>query len=414
MPEFVYTAVDRSGTRREGRVSADNSAIAVGRLRAQGLEVERIRAAAPEQTVELRGAGPSIGSRLAREVVLPVASGVPLKDLALFYRQLATLVSAGMALYQALVALEGQTRNARLRSILQESQAHVVGGGRLSDVFERHRYVFTELQIALLRAAEHGGMLEDALKRLAEYLEQELALRRMISRLTLYPKLVLLSALFILGRSFFTDGMPAFSKLIVGSMGKTDYTGWDYFVDTALVLVVLGAVLLAVMAVARTVLFRSPAAREMWERLKLGVPGVGGVAKSFAATRFGRAFGAMYGAGVTMGAAVRVAGQASGSRLIASAVERAMDRVERGEPLSSALSSAGVLPPLVLDMLRTGEQTGNLDTMMTKAADHLEGEAETRAHQYSHLFATGVYLLVAILVGFAVVSFWTSYAGGYG
>jgi len=122
----------------------------------------------------------------------------------------------------------------------------------------------------------------------------------------------------------------------------------------------------------------------------------------------------MYGAGVTMGAAVRVAGQASGSRLIASAVERAMDRVERGEPLSSALSSAGVLPPLVLDMLRTGEQTGNLDTMMTKAADHLEGEAETRAHQYSHLFATGVYLLVAILVGFAVVSFWTSYAGGYG
>ena len=343
-----------------------------------------------------------------------MASGVPLKDLALFYRQLATLVSAGMALYQALVALEGQTRNARLRSILQESQAHVVGGGRLSDVFERHRYVFTELQIALLRAAEHGGMLEDALKRLAEYLEQELALRRMISRLTLYPKLVLLSALFILGRSFFTDGMPAFSKLIVGSMGKTDYTGWDYFVDTALVLVVLGAVLLAVMAVARTVLFRSPAAREMWERLKLGVPGVGGVAKSFAATRFGRAFGAMYGAGVTMGAAVRVAGQASGSRLIASAVERAMDRVERGEPLSSALSSAGVLPPLVLDMLRTGEQTGNLDTMMTKAADHLEGEAETRAHQYSHLFATGVYLLVAILVGFAVVSFWTSYAGGYG
>jgi type II secretory pathway component PulF len=290
----------------------------------------------------------------------------------------------------------------------------VVGGGRLSDVFERHRYLFPELQIAMLRAAEHGGMLEDTLKRLAEYLEKELALRRMISRLTLYPKLVLLSALFILGRSFFTDGIPAVSKLIVGSMGKAAYGGWDYFLDTAFVLLVLGAGTVATIAVARTALFRSPVAREVWERLKLSVPGVGGVVRSFAATRFGRAFGAMYGAGVSLGAAVRVAGVASGSGLIAASVERAMDRVERGEPLSRALSSAGVFPALVLDMLRTGEQTGNLDTMMSKAADHLEGEAETRAHMYSHIFATAVYLLVAILVAFAVVRFWASYAGGFG
>lgn len=414
MPDFSYTAYDRAGKPVEGKVRAESSAVALGRLRAQGLEVERIRPAAPEPTISVPSSGPSFGEWISREVVGPVASGAPLKDLAVFYRQLATLISAGMPLFQALAALEAQTRNARLRAVLADCQRQVMGGGHLSDVFERHRYVFSELQIAMLRAAEQTGALEGALERLAEYLEKELNLRRMISRLTLYPKLVLLSALFILGRSFFSDGTPAFSKLIIGSMGRGAYSGWDYALDTALVLVVLAGIVLLGLLVSRTLLFRSPAVRTAWERVKYAVPGIGGVSLSFALTRFGRAFGAMYGAGVTLSGAVRAAAQASGSYRIASSVDSAVQRVERGEALSSALAGSGVFPPLVLDMLRTGEQTGNLDAMMLKVSDHLEGEAETRAHQYSHLFATGVYLAVAVLVGFAVVSFYAGYASGFG
>lgn len=412
MSEFVYTARTRSGASVEGRISAPSSALAVGRLHAQGLEVQRIRPAVAEATEQLPGK-PLVG-RVAEQVLYPIVSGVALRDAAAMYRQLATLVGAGLPLYQALASCESQTRNGRLKAILRECQTHVVGGGRLSEVLERHRYVFSDLQLAMLRAAEYGGTLDSTLDRLATYLEKELALRRTISRLTLYPKLVALSALFILGRSFFSDGMPAISKLIVGSMGKMSYSGSDYLSDTLLVLGALAIAAFAAIAVYRTIVYRSPTMRRLLEQMKLATPGIGKVARGFALTRFGRAFGALYAAGLPMTEAVAIAGQASGSFHIMEASQRAVDAVQRGESLSNAFAGTGGLSPMVLDMLRTGEQTGNLDYMMEKVSEHLEGESETRAYQYSHIFATGIYLIVALLVGYAVVQFYAGYATGLG
>lgn len=411
MREFLYDARDPAGAPVQGRIAAENSALAVARLRSQGLSVERIR---PAETAGGSTRDRRMGERLLAETIYPVASGVGLTDLAVFYRQMATLIGAGMPLYQCLVSLAAQTRNARLRTILLEAQQHVMQGGRLSEVMDRHRYVFSDLQRDMVRTAEFTGTLESTLLRLAEYLEREIHLRRMISRLTLYPKIVLLSALFILGGSFFSDGMPAFSKLIVGSIGRGGYGGVDYLKDTLLILIILLLAFVGSKAVAATVLYRSPTAGELWERFKFSVPGVGKVSRAFAITRFGRALSALYGAGVPLSSALESAGRASGSRTIAVLVNRAILRVERGEALSQALASGGFMDPLFLDMLRTGEQTGNLDAMVSKVADHLEAEAETRAHQYSHIFATAVYLAVAILVGFAVVSFYMSYGSGLG
>ncbi|MBM3492932.1 MAG: type II secretion system F family protein [Armatimonadetes bacterium] len=420
MGEYVYVARGKDGGVVEGRISAPGTALALGRLKAQGLEVERIRAAGREGSgASQRGAeaSPSSSSwttRAAEQIVFPVASGVPLGHLATFFRQLATLVGAGIPLVQALVSCEAQGHNVRLKAILRDCQAHTMAGGRLSEALERHRYAFTELHLAMLRAAEYGGSLEGTLDRLATYLEQELALRRSISRLTLYPKLVAFSALFILGKSFFSDGMPAISKLIIGSIGRSTYDGVAYFMDTAMVLAIVGAAVVGSLIVGRTLAYRSPAFRLGIERFKLALPGVGGVSRGFALTRFGRAFAAMYAAGLPMSEAIRVAAHASGSFVLRSGAERAVEAVERGEALSAAFARTGVLPPLVLDMMRTGEQTGNLDTMMGKVADHLEGESETRAYQYSHIFATAVYLVVAVLVGFAIVRFWSGYAAGAG
>jgi type II secretory pathway component PulF len=411
--EFVFAARDPSGARIEGRIAAENSAIAVARLRAQGLNVERIRAM--ESPVQAAAPSPRGGvERALRQTVYSAAPGVSLKDLAVLYRQMATLVSAGMPLYQVLVSLEAQTRNNRLRTILRECQAQVMAGGRLSDVLEQHRYAFSDLQIEMIRAAEQGGTLEETLTRLADYLERELNLRRLISQLTLYPKLVLLAALFILGKSFFGDGTPAFSKVIIGALGRTTYTGWDYFMDTALILIELVIAYVVITAVGRAAMVRFPSLRETWERVVVAVPGVGGVSRAFALTRFGRAFSAMYSAGVPLSSAVASAASASGSAIIGAAVGRAVSRVERGESLSVALAETGAFNSLFLDMLRTGEQTGDLDNMVRRAADHLESEAEAKAYQYSHIFSTVVYLIVAVLVGFAVIRFYMGYASSIG
>jgi len=406
MPDFTYTARDRAGRTIQGVIHADNSALAAGKVREMGLSIERIRA------VETARRQVGLGRLFAENFVYPVVSGVPLRALALFYRQFATLIDAGLPLYQSLVTLENQTKNQKLREIIRGCQAQVQAGGKLSDVLAGYPWVFSELQLEMIRAAEHGGMLDDMLRRIAAYLEQEIALRQLISRLTFYPKIVLVMAVMILGKGFFQDGLPALSKLVLGSIGKAEYGFLAYLFDTLFSAGLVALAVFAVVAVARITLFQSDEARVGWERFKMALPGLGSVSRQFALAKFGRAFGTMYAAGLPLMAAMRVAGNASGSRILAAAMRRAIHAVEQGVPMSRALRETGAFPGMVIDMLHTGEQTGNLDTMMTKVSEYLEGEAETKAHAYSHIFATVVYLVVAAIVGLAVVRFYSGYAGG--
>jgi type II secretory pathway component PulF len=409
----------------EGTIEAANSALAAGRIREMGYEVERVRAVdspggsvrrqkRPRGEVGMRMPGGTTVSQRAKEnLVYPVISGVLLKDVAVFYRQLATMIHAGIPLYQSLVTLEGQTRNPKLKEVLRSSQRQVEMGGKLSDVFVAYPWVFTEIQIEMIRAGEHGGLLDEMLNRIADYLEQELALRRLISRLTIYPRIVVFIAWMLLGVRFFTDMMPAFSKLVIGMMKpEFGYTVTDYLMDTVGSMLILGAFIFGIYAFCRIVLFHNQNARESYERFKMSLPGIGKVAKQFALARFGRSFGAMYAGGLALNTAIRVAGNASGSRIIQRATERALHEVERGAVLSQAFAATGVFPPIVLDMLHTGEQTGNVDAMMSKAAEYLEGDAEAKAHLYSHIFAAGVGLLVALLIGVAVIRFYMGYIGG--
>lgn len=405
MPDYTYTAKDRTGRPVEGTIYAENSALAAGKVREMGFFPERLRAVDPARPQS------SISRRFAENFIYPAVNGVPLKELALFYRQFSTLIAAGLPLYQSLMTLESQTRNSKLKEILRNCQTQVQSGGKLSDVFANYNWVFNELQIEMIRAAEHGGMMDRMLIRISDYLEQEIALRQMISRLTLYPKIVSVVALLILGKSFFMTGTPAIARLILGMIGKAEYSGMDYMNDT---FIFLGLVLLgifAVVAFCRIVLFQSEAAQESYERFKMSIPGLGQVVKKFALAKFGRAFGAMYEAGMPLQVAIRVGGNASGSKVISRATRRAWTATERGAVLSQAFRETGVFPNMVIDMLHTGEQTGNVDAMMTKVAEYLEGDAETKAHMYSHIFAVGVGLLVAILVGFAIIRFYMGIAG---
>ena len=144
----------------------------------------------------------------------------------------------------------------------------------------------------------------------------------------------------------------------------------------------------------------------------MSLPGLGSAVRGFALAKFGRAFAAMYEAGLQLNTAVRVAGNASGSKVIAKATTRAISAFERGGLLSVAFRATGVFPPLVLDMLHTGEQTGNVDAMMNKAAEYLEDEAESKAHLYSNIFAVAVLLIVGLFVGMAIIRFYMGYFSG--
>ena len=411
MQEFSYTARDNRGEVVQGTVQAENSALAVGKVQAMGLKVDRVRVLFSQEFPTAKQVNPESSSskfmkQAADALIYPVVSGVPPGVLAIFYRQFATLINAGMPLYQSLMTLEKQTHNARLQQAIHECQRRVEMGGRLSEALAMYPHIFSSLQLEMIRAAEQGGMLETMLERISEYLEQEQAMRQMISRLTLYPKLVLGSAVLILGKSAFTGGgMPAVSKLILGgSFGS-------YLMETVVFVAEIAVVIFAAVALCRVLLFRSPQMRVGYERIKLAMPGLGDVVKKVALARFGRAFGALYSAGIPLSTAVRIAGQASGSYAVMRDTEAAALAAERGLTLSETFRQSGFFSPVVVDMLHTGEQTGNMDTMMVKVAEYLEGEAETKAHRNAHIFSVVLYLIIAVMIGYSIINQWGQIAG---
>ena len=204
----------------------------------------------------------SLKQRFLETMVYPVFSGVVIKELAPFLRQFATLIDAGLPLYQALVALEKNTPNQKLKEMAREGQRQVQAGGRFSDVMAAYPWIFQPMQVAMIRAAEQGGMLDQVLRQVADYIEHEMEIRRLISRETLYPKITLFVALMILGRPGFTSGLPAVSSLVLGSMGKAAYTFSNYLMDTVGFGLLIAIPIVAIAIACRLFLFNIAGVRE--------------------------------------------------------------------------------------------------------------------------------------------------------
>ena len=352
----------------------------------------------------------SFGRKFAETLVYPIFAGVTFKSLPPFFRSFATLINAGIPLYQALGSLEAATSNAKLKEVARAGQRQVEAGGHFSDVMAAYPWVFQPVQIELVRAAEQGGMLDQALLQIADYVEHELEIRRMISRETLQPKITLTIAFLILGRPGFSGAMPAVSALVVGTMGKMAYTMADYLKDTFGFALTLLVPLLILTALFRLVLFNISGIREAYDSFKMSVPVVGNIVKMFALSRFTRTFAALYRGGFAMGSCLRIAGDGCGNAVLRRAAYRAVPYAEQGGLVSDAMQS--VMPPIALNMMRTGETTGNMDTMLDKVAEYYESEGKLKSNQGAKILGVVVFLVVAYFVATAIIGFYTG--GSYG
>ncbi len=352
----------------------------------------------------------SIALRFKEAFVYPVISGIVLKDLVAYYRQFATLINAGMPMYQALIGLEGQTRNRRLREATRLAAMHVQRGGRLSDFMASQPTVFPRLHVEMIGAAEKGGMLDSVLRQIADDVEHELQMKRMLLVEILFPTATLIAAFMLLGAHFFVDGMPAISKLVLGSMGKQAYTFMDYLNDTIFFALKMLIPAFFVVALFRLVLFRLPTVREIYDTAKTVIPGIGGVIKGFALARFMRIFAALYRTGFTMSTALGIAGEAAGNVLLRNAALKAVVHAERGGLISDELQRSGFVPEIALNMIRSGETSGNLDELLTKSAEYFEEECKVKSRQLGVAFGVVVLLLVGMLVMFALIRFYGGYA----
>jgi len=271
MPTYQYIAKDSAGQTRSGMMEAETNSVAVARLREQGLWVTRLHA---------HGVRASASSGGVRERLIdPIWSGVSLRDLAFFFRQFATLIDAGMPINQALSTLAPQAPNAKLRQIVAQIAAQVQNGSQLSAAMRRFPWVFSSLQVHMIEAAEAGGLLDQMMLRIADYLEREYEIRQKVKQKTLYPKLVLLAAIFI----------PNIVILIFG--GLMPYLHSTLF--TVLPFLLGG---LAIWAACRLGFQWSPF-RYAYDTVKLNLPVVGGLIRKQVTGKFARGLSALYGAG---------------------------------------------------------------------------------------------------------------------
>lgn len=388
MREYVFIGRDKHGNRVEGSVSAENSARALGQVCAMGYSAETVRAVSVTMT-------PKKAPRLLLDsLVYAFRADARLKELRHFYHQFGALIAAGLPVYQALGELEKSTFRPELKEVLRECRRQVEAGGKLADVFAATPQVFGAVQVELLRAAEYGGALPELLRQIADFLDYELRLRRFLSYHTLYAKAVFLAGML---------GIPLGFALLMGG------NPWYAIKDNLFALLWMLGAGGVVIAICRTTLLTSEKRQRAYERLKWRLPGVGVVARKMALAKFGRAFAVLTKAGVPLSAALRIALMATGSIQFAGSAEQIVRDTEAGLPLAVSFRQTGLFPSRVLDMMETGEQSGDLERLMQKSAEYLEGEAESASYHIGAIVSEAFFVLIALYLFRGLIFPWSNF-----
>jgi type II secretory pathway component PulF len=329
-----------------------------------------------------------------------LALTIGLREQAVVFRELATLIGAGITLVQALSDLQQRPSSKACLHFLRSAQRRIGSGDSFSSVMNGFPGTFSELTVALVSAGEESGKLDDMLRDVAEYLERELALRQMIAQETFYAK-ILIGACIVIPLAaqsiiaFITQGSE--EGLKVAAQGLLSY----------LLLIGIPAALLY--AVYRRI-SSSATGRRGIDALKLRVPLLGGVVRGLALAKFARAFAVLFDAGVQFQRTIRLAAGTMGNSYLTEMVAAAVPRVEQGGRLSEVLMQTRLSNELLVRLLQTGEQTGNVDEMMHKAAEYYEGETQSRIKKLSVTIVPVTVVIMGIVVALMVIRF---YVGQY-
>ena len=389
---FEYVVRDHKGKAIKARIEASNEAAVAGRLKTMGI--------APLSIAEVQTTG------LNRSISLPgFGSAVKTKDLAIMARQLSTMISAGLTLLRALMILADQTENEALAKVLGQVRSDVETGVSLSDALARHKTVFPPLMLNMIRAGEVGGFLEGVLVSLAENFEADVKLRAQIKSAMTYPVVVFCIAIVaVIGMLLFI--VPIFAGMFA-SMGGT-------LPLPTRILVLMSAIMkwtaipLAVVLVVFSVWWRKhkndDGVRNRLDPLKLKLPIFGTLFKKVAIARFTRNFGTMLRAGVPILHALDIVGDTSGNVVVTRAVKDVGDAVRTGHSLTGPLARHPVFPPMVVQMMAVGEDTGALDAMLEKIAEFYDQEVSATSAALTSLIEPLMIAVLGALIGSMIIA----------
>lgn len=413
MPVFEYQAVNNQGQAVKGTMFSSSLTTAADELARRGFTVQNVMAVESANDpipADFQAAGAGDTYRTpppaeARPAIMTQVVGqifkVPLSSLLFFFQQLSTMLAAGVGIVQSLDTLSRQTPNGVLGRVIAEMSEHVRAGRPLTAGMERYPDVFSPLMISLVRTGEEGGLVDESLKQVANYIEREIALRNLIRRATLYPKVVIGASIAII----------LLTNIILGAIGSSDQLSSP--LTTPATWIVLGPFIAGLYLFVKLGL-PQPGVKQQFDSFVLGLPVLGVTIHEFAMSKFGRALAALYRGGVPLGKSVRLAADACGSGLIRDRIYPSAQAIEEGGGIADSFTRTAAFSPLVLDMVRTGETTGRVDDMLDKLANFYEDDAQTRANQMAIILGVVCLGVVAIYVAYVVITFYAGYFGKLG
>jgi type IV pilus assembly protein PilC len=386
---WTYKAVDGMGVPSKGELKAASRDAVTEQLQAQGLKVMELR--------EKKGA-------LQADITL--FKRVKAAELTVMTRQLATMITSGMTLLRAFYVLEDQIQNPMLRDTVGSVREDIESGLAFSDALAKHPKVFNPLYVAMVRAGETGGVLEASLDRISDQLEKDDQLRRQVKGAMAYPVVVLSFALMVL------IGLIAF--IVPVFVGVFKDFGGDLPLITKVTVQASNVVtgqwyILLALAIGGVVGFKkwrtSSWGRPQWDRIRLKFPfKIGVTVQKIALARWSRTFAALYSAGVPIMQAIEITGQTAGNSVVEKAMADVIESVKSGGSIADPLKEAPIFPSMVAQMIAVGEETGNLDAMLSKVADFYEDEVAAAVKALTSILEPVMIILVGAIVGFIVIA----------
>lgn len=364
MPVFEYRVRDRSGKVLKSQMEAETANQVRDTLRSKGLMIVEIKA-------------PKTG--LNADVKIPFLDNRPpsLKQVAIFSKQLATLINAGVPLVQSLAILQKQIEHKGFQGVVKEIRSDIEAGTPLSDAIAKHPKIFNRLYLNLVRAGETSGTLDSVLERIATFQEKELALRGKIKSALTYPVVVLVFAILI---TYFllTTIVPQFAGILAQLNAPLPFItrmlmAVSNFLQHQILLLVA---IVAALTFGYRAYYGTPKGRIVIDDIKLKLPVLGNLIQKSAISSFARTFGLLISSGVNIIESLEITKGTANNAIVEASIDNAKNVVMVGEQMSSSLATSKVFPPMVVSMISIGEETGSLDDMLVKVGDFYDREVD--------------------------------------
>jgi type IV pilus assembly protein PilC len=387
---YAYSAINAQGFELKGEVHAADLASAREQLRVRGLLAQDIN--------ELPASG--------EESVRTVFKKIKPKSIQIFSRQFATMIEAGLSVVSALTILEEQTDDKYLGAIVKELRADVEGGLLLSEAMNRHPKVFSRLYVAMVEAGEAAGILDEVLDRVAYQIEKETQIKRRVKGAMIYPTMVLIFATVVLA-AMLMFLVPVFVK-IFADLGGDLPTLTQYVVNMSNLLrskyyIIFPGLLAVVLAIRKYK--KTEQGRQVWDRMKLRLPmKIGSVVLKVTMARFSRTLSTLVASGVDIIKSLEITGTTSGNWVVEEALADVRTRVHEGVPIAQPLLENPVFPPMVSQMVKIGEETGELEKMLSKIADFYEDEVDASVQALTSIVEPIMMIGVGLMVGVIIIS----------